>query len=251
MVRYTARVIETIKHPPGRWNTLKVGVFRVEGEQEEQVGEYGRNYSSLYRTFCAFQKDGKDYALYSPHYTATRVMELPSCRDLGGEEPHSYGFCPVDYYVPAYVFLESRTSAGKPYQYRINEPTPDRLEPSVSKYRSQDAQTGEVKWVEYIQRPAGPLQYYDFGFVAGCVWADDSSWKLQYLDLSQVDQGVIRREQRFGYVELAEHLTLRQAVDIIDYLDDPEEEYSYQITVAVRKKFDLRTGKAVEAEPSG
>jgi hypothetical protein len=43
----------------------------------------------------------------------------------------------------------------------------------------------------------------DFGFVWGCEWGDDSSWKVQYLDLSRVQQGVVRREERFGYVELA------------------------------------------------
>jgi hypothetical protein len=32
---------------------------------------------------------------------------------------------------------------------------------------------------------------------------DDSSWKVQYLDLSRVQQGVVRRDERFGYLELA------------------------------------------------
>lgn len=26
----------------------------------------------------------------------------------------------------------------------------------------------------------------DFGFVWGCIWGDDSSWKVQYLDLSRI-----------------------------------------------------------------
>ena len=28
------------------------------------------------------------------------------------------------------------------------------------------------------------------GFVAGCVWGDDSSWKIEYLDLSKADEGI-------------------------------------------------------------
>lgn len=40
-------------------------------------------------------------------------------------------------------------------------------------------------------------------FVWGCIWGDDSSWKVQYLDLSDVPKGEIRREERFGYVKLA------------------------------------------------
>lgn len=43
----------------------------------------------------------------------------------------------------------------------------------------------------------------DFGFVWGCIWGDDSSWKVQFLDLSEVERGRIRREERFGYLKLA------------------------------------------------
>jgi hypothetical protein len=34
------------------------------------------------------------------------------------------------------------------------------------------------------------------------VWGDDDSWKVQFLDLTDVRSGVIRRDERFGYVEL-------------------------------------------------
>ena len=37
----------------------------------------------------------------------------------------------------------------------------------------------------------------------GVARGDDSSWKVQYLDLSAVEDGIIRRDERFGYVELA------------------------------------------------
>lgn len=42
-----------------------------------------------------------------------------------------------------------------------------------------------------------------FGFVWGCYWGDDTSWKVQHLDLSRVQEGIIARDNRFGYVELA------------------------------------------------
>src|SRR5437879_4404709 len=102
---YSARVVQA-PEPGTRGGSIEVGVFRCENGREEQVGAYVRNYHALFSTFYAFRKHETDYALYSPHYTATRVMELPSCRDLGGEEPDSYGFCPVDYYVPSYVLRE-------------------------------------------------------------------------------------------------------------------------------------------------
>jgi len=109
----------------GRRGTLKVEV--VEEAETTVVGSYLRNYPAFFDTFCPFKKGGKDFALYSPDYTTTRVMSLPSCADLGGEEPATGGFCPVDYFVPA------------------------------------DPDTGE----------AG-----DLGFVAGCIWGDDTSGRF-------------------------------------------------------------------------
>lgn len=57
---------------------------------------------------------------------------------------------------------------------------------------------GSEYWTADREWPIG-----DFGFVWGCHWGDDGSWKVQYLDLSRVQEGVVRREERFGYVELA------------------------------------------------
>jgi hypothetical protein len=58
-----------------------------------------------------------------------------------------------------------------------------------------------------------------YGFIAGCIWGDDSSWKIQYLDLSQADKGIIKRDDRFGYIELPSELNLDNAIDL-DYDDD-------------------------------
>lgn len=106
MIGYTAKILETFEYSPGGWKGLRVGIFLVSPEGEQQIGEYTRNYGSFYRTFYPFKKDDKEYALYSPHYTAPRVMELPSCKDIGGEEPHTAGFCPVDFFVPSYILRE-------------------------------------------------------------------------------------------------------------------------------------------------
>lgn len=53
-----------------------------------------------------------------------------------------------------------------------------------------------------------------FGFVAGCVWGDDSSWKIQFLDLSRAAEGVLVRDDRFGYAEMPGRMGLREAVDL-------------------------------------
>ena len=127
----------------GVWNSLRVSIFHKTEDSSVKVGEYQRNFAALYHTFHPFQQSGMWFALYSNDYTCTRVMELPSCRDIAGEEPNTHGFCPVDFYVPY-----------------------------------QDEQVLKSAHAGH------------FGFVARCVWGDDSSWKIQYLDLSRIQSGV-------------------------------------------------------------
>ncbi len=158
--RYTARGIRLSGE--GERTRLRVEIVRDGGV----VGSYERNYG-LMNTFHPFVgQGGKLYALYSRHYTATRVMSLPDCRDLGGEEPASGGFCPVEFFVP---------------------------------YDPERGLDGSV------------------GFVAGCVWGDDSSWKVQFLDLSRVAEGVIARDDRFGYLELEDGVSLEDAIDLREW----------------------------------
>lgn len=239
MPTYTAKVVEDLVPDPGTWPRIRVGVFRVVGDREEQVGEYVRNYS-LQNTFFPFTVGEKAFALYSPHYTVTRVMVLQSCRDVGGEEPSAGGFCPVEYFVPGYVIRESADLEGKLSRYRYNNPKPEDLLPQTFTYHSRDKETGEVIPVEKPSYPVTPFTYYDFGFVAGCIWGDDSSWKIEHLDLSQVEKGIIRRTPRFGYIELPDNLTLHDAIDMTDYLYDDK---CSTITIAVQKHLDLKTGR--------
>ena len=88
-------------------------------------------------------------------------MELPSCKDICGEEPGTFGFCPTGFYVPE------------------------------TKHLGEDWGDGEI---------VGPDG--QFGFVCGCIWGDDCSWKIQHLDLSKITEGVLTHDDRFGYIEL-------------------------------------------------
>jgi hypothetical protein len=158
--RYTARASRT--SGDGDWPRHRVEILR----DGRAIGSYPRNYG-LMTSFHPFMgPDGGLYALYSSHYTATRVMSLPDCRDLGGEDQSSLGFCPVEYFVP---------------------------------YNPPLGLDGS------------------FGFVAGCVWGDDSSWKVQFLDLSRVADGVLVRDDRFGYLELEDGVRLADAVDLREW----------------------------------
>jgi len=240
MHTYSAKVLEKLNNV-----TIKVGVFRAEGEKQEQIGEYERNYPSLFNTFCYFSRGDKEYALYSRNYSATRVMELPNCRDLGGEEPSNGGFCPTDFYVPSYIELETVLWKDRIWRRRVHEPRPENLLPTTMKRSLTDPETRKQTEIEEPTYPVSPQNYYPFGFVAGCVWGDDSTWKIQYLDLSDAEKGIIKRDERFGYIVLTSKQRLKDAVDMTDY--DPNEADPYtRISITIEKRFDLQTGEMLD-----
>ena len=249
-MKYIAKVLNEIDNGANYWKYLNVGVFKVEEKVEEQIGEYKRNYYSLYNTFYHFQKDGKDFALYSPDYTVTRIMELPSCKDIGGEEPGAGGFCPTDYFVPTYIEQETswetisaRGRIGSDTSIRrVNNPDEEDLIESLESREFNYQTTGELCKITTINRPLTSLNYYQFGFIAGCIWGDDSSWKIQYLDLSKVEKGIIEREERFGYIELLEDMTLKDAVRLSGYKDESGE-YKIHVQIKTMQTFDLVTGE--------
>jgi hypothetical protein len=162
--RYATRVTK-LATPPGSWTKVHVEV--LDGEQV--IAEYDRNYSML-QTFEPFRQGAKLFALVSTHYASTSVLDLQSGQIIAAEDPAGNGFCPVGFYVPDWWDLHDGTKLPGSMHWR-----PD-----------------DDEW------PAG-----DFGFVWGCVWGDDSSWKIQYLDLSRVQDGIIARDERFGYLKLA------------------------------------------------
>ena len=253
-MKFIAKVLDEIIYSPNAWKGLKVGVFRVENESEEQVGEYERNYSSLFNTFHHFQKNGKDFALYSPDYTVTRIMELPSCRDIGGEEPNSWGFCPVDFFVPTYIETETSwetisqsgsSVGGETSQRRINDPKPEEIIERVETREFIHQTSRELCKITTNYRPLTSPAYYPFGFVAGCIWGDDGSWKVQYLDLSEVEKGIIKREERFGYIELLENTSLQEGTIISGYKNDSGK-YVIRVRIKTIQTFDLISGKIVD-----
>ena len=238
MIIFSARVLGKIDNGKGFWNYEKIGVFRKDGDKEEQVGEYKRNYSSFMDTFHHFTLNGKDLAIFSPDYTCTRIMSLPDCKDIGGEEPHQHGFCPTGYYIPSYADFEmiSEYRAGhkvEPYpsKYRVDEPDESSLK-EPTEYSGNDKHAS--------RRLTGRL-YYPFGFIPGCIWGDDTSWKVELLDLSRAHEGILVREQRFGYIELPSELKLKQAIRITG---DPDDDPS--IRIATENYYDFKSGKKVE-----
>lgn len=97
--------------------------------------------------------------------------------------------------------------------------------------------------MERYDEPIGSLTFYPFGFVSGCIWGDDSSWKIQFLDLTQAEKGIVKREERFGYIELPSRLSLPEAIDMY-YFDDKKEDAS--LNIYVMKRFRFSSGKEID-----
>jgi hypothetical protein len=146
------------------WDQLLCNVMEVQEDgTRKKIGQFKRNYSCLYNTWEPFEQNGKFFALCSREYTATAVMALPECEIIAEETPHGFGFCPTGFFVPTEM---------KGY---IDD---DKPKPLPEEWKGK------------------------FGFVCGCIWGDDTNWKIEFLDLSEITQGKITRDNRFGYVEL-------------------------------------------------
>lgn len=222
---YYARVLETFAAGPNYG--ARVGVYVAIDGKETQIGEHHRNYQTFFQTFFPFRLGPRDLALYSPNCTTTRIMELSLCREIRGEEPSGLGFCPVDYYFPTYVELETLEGPSKGERNVRNEPNPSDL------------------LATHYSQPVTPILYRPFGFVAGCNWGDDVFYKIQLLDLARADEGIIGRDDRFGYIELPKKVTLKDAINTEDYDWDMRGE-RFNIHIAVQHQYDLRTGKPPE-----
>lgn len=220
MSNYTVKILEDIKTKPGCWNYQKVGVF----DNENHIGEYTRNYSGhAEKTFYPFESKGKWYALYSKHYMYTRLMSLPDCGDLGGEDKdnteYKNHFCPVEYFVPEVTEMKSDSPDPRPYHPQGNRGRWGYVE-GVHDWKDIEKNPEYQKAVEKYQKELEewnekhPFETFhaDFGLVAGCIWGDDWAWQIQYLDLSKADQGIVKRDRRFGDIYLPRNVQLKDAI---------------------------------------
>jgi hypothetical protein len=162
--RYVVKVVET--SPPESWVTVSVEVTRRDGG--EALCRYDRRHA-MFRTFEPFRRGDRELALVSRDYTTTDVLDLVTGEVIAQEPRSSRGFCPAGFYVPDWWDVHD-----------------GRVMP------------GCENWCPDLEWPTG-----DFGFVWGCESGDDSSWKVPYLDLRRVEEGVVTRDDRFGYVEIA------------------------------------------------
>lgn len=226
---YRAEKLSDVQNAPDTWNSVKYGVF----QEQEQVGEFQRNYDSYGdTTFVPFKRGDNWYALYSPHYTGISVMELPSCKLVGGEPEDEYGFCPVEIYIPRYQ-IDTREAFP-----------PEELLKYPEQNRSRLSQRGATKeYDEGLFEEGKEIFYENFAFVSGCVWGDDSSWKIELRDISQAHVGIIKRVDEWGYHQLPGNLSLKECVRLSAFeqrADRPQEviDACIAVTKTIRLNID-------------
>lgn len=197
-------------------------------EGECLLGSYERKHPGWGEsTFHPFERDGKWYALYSEDYTRTRVMSLPECQDIGGEEPTPNGFCPVEYYVPCYRTV-SWTDAKTGTSYARYE-----FDNAERHHHHSEAPHPMYRY--------GPWQFLKTAFVAGCHWGDDSCWKVEVIDLTGAGEGFIKRSALLGHFELPHGKPLKDCIDFLGWT--PEDPVVKMIRQELR---DLNSGAIVD-----
>jgi len=155
-------------------------------------------------------------------------MSLPSCQDLGGEEGHAAGFCPVELYVPRYrKVLMSHQDQPETESWRFESEGEENNDPKASS--------------RGYNFTYGPWLSLDIGFVAGCLWGDDSTWKLQVFDLSRAAEGILVRSERFGHLQLGT-MPLASAVRLDHYPGF----YELRATIIRQERRDVRTGELID-----
>jgi len=201
----------------------------------EKVGEYSRSGKQFFKTFHPFVVEDKAYALYSPFINATRIMSLPDCKDIGGEDPPGDDFCPFEYYIPdlctrlpspndpeplvanhdhkrwAHEVLEA-VGVRIYWPDSADHPAPDKDERIAYLDEKEKSHTAHKAWVR-----RNPCTYHpaNFGFVAGKYWAMSGNPQLQYLDLSRAAEGILVRSDPFkDYIELPDGIDLAKCIDM-------------------------------------
>lgn len=187
-------------------------------------------------------------------YKATSKSSRPGCWDILDVKIFYKG-CPIGeyergYHSVHYTFLPFMQRGGKEYALFSSDYT------STSVMRLPSCEV----IAEEISDPYGfcPVDYYvpyeedegcnvvgNFGFVAGCVWGDDASWKIQFLDLRRIEDGIIVRDDRFGYIELGTD-RLKDSISMHNYCElkdpkHPDTDWDRTVHIAIAASYHLST----------
>lgn len=231
-MKYTLKTLP-IDNGSGHWKSTLCHIFC----DEVEIGSYlYRYYNSAEKIFQPFNINGKDYAIISTDYTTVSFITLPDCTPvvLTDESKENLSdHCPVECWIPRYK--EIRTE----YEAEMILGHPSGVKDFYVYF--DDSEIREPKDPESFELP---IHYHDFGFVAGCVWGDDSgNWKVNFLDLSGIEKGEVfytsEGKREWTYKQLPSNLTMKQAIKIDRWSADER----YRIEWAVPEYYDLENGK--------
>lgn len=242
MNRYYAKATEK-PNKPGEWNSQTIEIFDA---SDLKLGSFERNYHSYgVETFVPFELNGKQYALYSESYSEMAVMSLPSCLPIPLDmesRKNLHGMCVAEAYIPTYKNNPS-------FKFSSSNKDGTETKYDVQVYYSEI----NLKETENEEETKDlPLLYHDFGFVAGCYWGDDTSWKINILDLSRIEEGKLNyfefpqkgqdgAEKMFPgpYIELPENLALKDAIHMSEGNNFKNGDFYGRIQIATPYNFKI------------
>jgi hypothetical protein len=203
--------IDNSRHPERfsvRSEPMKGGHKVIVYDFDKPCGSY-EEYSEdcTKKIFEPFMVGDEWYALYVPGVMAIHIMSLPSCQDLGSEDSEVCGLYPMELYVPRYRLFSAGLGEDKYNKAIINiKDIEDALR------RISDEKVG-VKGL-LCNMSLSEWRWCSFGFVSWYNSEDIQSRRVCFLDLSKSVEGVVRRQDRFGYAGLGLNDTLQDAVDM-------------------------------------
>lgn len=197
--------IDTLDHTPIRerfyvkileedttaWTQIKVGIFDKKISDKEPIYIYRRNYSLLdtfepFRIWDENNEKWRYFALISPDYMGFVIVDLESKNIIRPDE--NYGFCPDSFHIPDVIDIFEKETINK-----------DKLKDMYARMSDPSSIPDYVFWGRYIDEF---LQLRTFGFVSGCLWAEDSWMKIRAIDLTEILDGRVSMDERFGYLIL-------------------------------------------------
>jgi len=211
------------------WGFTKITVSR----EGRELMSYDRSYPSYGEaTFSPFKApDGTWLALASRNYTCTELVRVEDGTWIGGEKPDSLGFCPVELLVPRWRAYRYPTAPDLETQYVTECEDDGRLEKLRRMAEQGKIEFGEEGWM--------PI-----GFVAGCIWGDDTSWKVEAFDLSRAHEGILNRIAPWGYASLPPNVSgLREALHYDEYWEPGEHLCGLSQFAWANSSYDKREGE--------
>ena len=214
-----------IKNGQGYWDSTLAEIYKIDDSGENKIGEFIRHYPNYTEdTFVPFIINNKEYALYSSNYTTIEIMELPSCKkvELTKESIEDLAhFCPVKAFIPKIVkCVDSNFVYNNFENIDISEFGDDFVE----------------------------IYDMSFAFISGCVWGDDSSWKLNILDFTKLSEGKVSflkgGDGNWLYIELPNiGCPLQDMIQIYEDSNDTSDTLNFYIDIPTIRRTALYLNK--------